>query len=83
MESITFRTRTSTYELIRLKDGYRLVKKEMFPHCHSSISVGTSFDSSLAFITSSGGLGLDDMYTSPIENREEVERWLKEAVYEH
>ncbi|RPI53619.1 MAG: hypothetical protein EHM49_04130 [Deltaproteobacteria bacterium] len=69
-------TRTSEYELTKDGEDFVLIKTALKEGCTSLVAVGRTFRSKDAY-TAYGVLMVGNMNTSPIENLEEVERFLK------
>ncbi|KKM68157.1 hypothetical protein LCGC14_1463730 [marine sediment metagenome] len=72
------KTRTSVYELSKEGDQFRLVKISLKEGAVSRVNPGRAFTSKNIWINRAGGLDVDTMNTSPIENLEEVQQWLKD-----
>jgi hypothetical protein len=73
-----FKTRTSTYEINKEGDEFALEKKSLDEGVYSRVSVGRTFTAKVSeiAITCAGCLDFGSMNTSPIQNIDELRKWL-------
>lgn len=71
-------TKSSEYELTKDSKGYRIEKTAIKPGCQSRVSVGMFYEDVRIFLAGShkDQLLLGNLGTSPVENVDEVRKWL-------
>ncbi len=71
-------TKTSTYELTKESDGFKLIKTAINQGETSFVRIGETFKYHKPEICSNCLCMGDIIHTSPIQNLTEVEKWLNE-----